>query len=291
MRKARKVSWMLSLPLLVLLISSSSFPAWGVGIRPNRIDASVPYGETEIIEVTVTNPGDDPLQVDVSLNGLDMTQNGVLLWLGNDGRDADGNFYLYANIGYYVAFEPATFTVEPQSEATFLVQIRTPDAYSEEEMAGCVGALWFDVVNASANSAGTSPFNAVFRLVTFVLIQFDGGQYRAAEMTSLPVHQDEEMDIHFRVLFSNQGNVHVSPTGQVVIREAESGEIVDVLGLSEGTALPKRPRKYAAIWRSSSQRQGRFIAEFSVTYDSDALDLTASVLITVDAEGVVKEQN
>jgi len=289
--KARKASWTLTLPLLVMLISSSSFLALGVGIRPNRIDAVIPYGEIEIIEVTVTNPGDDPLQVDVSLNGLDMTQNGALLWLGNDGRDADGNFYLYANIGSFVTFEPETFTIEPQAEATFLVQVRTPDAYQEEEMAGCVGALWFDIVNASANSAGTSPFNAVFRLVTFVLIQFDGGQHRAAAMTSLPVYQDEEMDTHFPVLFSNQGNAHVSPTGQVVIREAESGEIVDVLGLTEGTALPKRPREYEAIWRSSSLRQGRFIAEFSVTYDSDSPDLTASVVITVDAEGVVREQN
>ena len=289
--KATRAPWTRTLPLLILLISSASFCVFGIGIQPNRIDTIIPYGETEIIEVTVTNPGDDPLQVDVSLVGLDMTQSGALLWLGNDGRDAAGNFYPYANISPYVAVEPNSFTVEPHSEVTILVQVRTPDAYQEEEMAGCVGALWFDVVNAAADSEGSSPFNTVFRLITFVLIRFDGGQHRAAELTRLPVYQDKELDIHFPVLFSNQGNVHVSPSGHVVIREAESEEIVDVIGLTEGTALPQRPREYEAIWRSSSQRQGRFIAEFSVTYGSDSPDLTASVLIVVDDGELVPEQD
>ncbi|MCK5248157.1 hypothetical protein KAR02_14730, partial [Candidatus Bipolaricaulota bacterium] len=197
----------------------------------------------------------------------------------------------YANISPYVAVEPNSFTVEPHSEVAILVQVRTPDVYQEEEMAGCVGALWFDVVNAAADSEGSSPFNTVFRLITFVLIRFDGGQHRAAELTTLPVYQDKELNIHFPVLFSNQGNVHVSPSGQVIIREAESGEIVDVLGLSEGTALPQRPREYQAIWSSSSLRQGRFIAEFSVTYGSDSPDLTASVLIVVDDGELVPEQD
>ena len=281
--KAIRTSWKFTLPLLVLLISSSSFLALGVGIRPNRIDAITPYGETEIIEVTVTNPGNDPLQIDVSLMGLEMAQDGTLLWLANDGTDATGNLYPYANIGRYVTFEPATFTIEPHSEVALLVQVHTPDTYQDEEMAGCVGALWFDVVNAPANSAGTSPFNAVFRLITFVLVQFESGQQRAAELTSLPVYQDWQMDIHLPFLFSNQGNAHASPTGQVVIREVESGEIVDILGFSEGTALPQRPREYEAIWRSSSLRQGRFIAEFTVTYDTDTPDLTASIPIEVNA--------
>jgi len=289
--KARKASWTRTLPLLILLISSASFCVFGIGIQPNRIDTIIPYGETEIIEVTVTNPGDDPLQVDVSLMGLEMTQSGELLWLGNDGRDAAGNFYPYANISPHVTIEPTVFTVESHEETTIHVQVRTPAAYQEEEMAGRIGALWFDVVNATADSEGSSPFNTVFRLITFVLIRFDGGQHRAAELTTLPVYQDKESDIHLPVLFSNQGNVHVSPSGQVVIRNAESGEIVDVIGLAEGTALPQRPREYEAVWRSSSQRQGRFIAEFSVTYDSAVPDLTASVVITVDAEGVVQEQN
>jgi len=289
--KARKASWTRNLPLLILLISSASFCVFGIGIQPNRIDTIIPYGETDIIEVTVTNPGDDPLQVDVSLMGLEMTQSGEILWLGNDGRDAAGNFYPYANISPHVTIEPTVFTVEPHEETTIHVQVRTPGSRQEEAMAGCVGALWFDVVNAAADSEGSSPFNTVFRLITFVLIQFDGGQHRAAELTTLPVYQDNELDIHFPVLFSNQGNVHVSPSGQVVIRKAESGEIVDVIGLTEGTALPQRPREYEAVWRSSSQRQGRFIAEFSMTYGSDSPDLTASVLITVDAGGGVQEQN
>jgi len=291
--KARRAPWALTLPLLILLISSGSLLVFGIGIQPNRIETIVPYGETEIIQVTVTNPGDDPLQVDVSLMGLEMTQSGTLLWLGNDGRDAAGNFYPYANVSAYVTFEPDTFTVEPHSEITLLVQVRAPDAYQEEDMAGCVGAFWFDVVNASADSEGTSPFNTVFRLITFVLIQFDGGQHRTAEMTSLPVYQDEQMDIHLPVLFSNQGNIHLSPTGQAVIREAGSGEIVDILGFSEGTALPQRPREYQATWRNSSLRQGRFIVEFTLTYDTDIPDLTASIPIAVDEGKLVPaaEQN
>jgi len=291
--KARKAPWVLTLSLLAVLISSVVFCAFGIGIHPNRIDTIIPYGETEIIEVAMTNPGDDPLQVDVSLMGLEMAQDATLLWLGPDGTDAAGNMYPYANISPYVTFEPSTFIIEPQSEDTLYVHVRAPDAYQEANMAGCIGALWFDVVNASADSEGTSPFNTVFRLITFVLIQFDGGQHRAAQMASLPVYQDDQMDIHLPFLFSNQGNAHVSPTGQVVIREVESGEIVDILGFSEGTALPQRPREYKAIWRTASLRQGRFIVEFTVTYDTDRPDLTASIPIEVDAGRLIAstEQN
>ncbi len=283
--KAKRASWALTLPLLILLISSGRFFAFGIGIQPNRIDMIVPYGETEIIQVTVTNPGDDPLQVDVSLMGLEMTQSGALLWLTNDGTNAAGNIYPYANISPHVAFEPSTFTIEPHSEDTLYVHVRAPDACREANMAGCIGALWFDVVNASADSEGTSPFNTVYRLITFVLIQFDGGQHHIAELASLPIYQDEQMDIHLPFLFSNRGNAHVSPTGHVVIREVESGEIVDTLGFPEGTALPQRPREYQAIWRSASTRQGRFIVEFTVTYGTDTADLTASIPIEVDARG------
>jgi len=264
--KARRHPWALALLLFALLISSVGFCTLGIGIEPNRIDVSVPYGETEVVQVTVTNPGNDFLR-----------------------SDAAGNTYPYANISPYVTVVPKSFTIEPHSEVVVLVQVRAPDAYHEGEMAGCVGALWFDVVNSTANSEGSSLFNNVFRLISFVLVQFDGGQLRTAALTPLPTYQDEKMDIHLPVLFSNQGNVHVAPTGQVVIREAETGEIVDVLGLSGGTALPQCPREYQATWRSSSLGQGRFIAETTVAYDTDAPDLSASIFITVDQGRLVEE--
>ena len=287
--KARRDPRALALPLFALLIASVGFCTIGIGIQPNRIDVVVPYGETEVVQVTVTNPGDDVLQVDTTLVGLHMNQTGALLWLENNGSDAAGNIYPYANISPYVTVAPKSFTIEPHSEVTILVQVRAPDAYQRGEMAGCVGALWFDVVNSTANSKGSSFFNNVFRLISFVLVQFDGGQLRTAALRPLPAYQDEKMDIHLPVLFSNQGNVHVAPTGQVVIREAETGEVVDVLGFSGGTALPQCPREYQAIWKSSSIRQGRFIAETTVTYDADGPDLTASIFITVDQGRLVEE--
>lgn len=289
--KARRDPWTLALPLFALFVLSVGFCALGIGIQPNRIDVVVPYGETEVVQVIVTNPGDDALQVDTTLVGLNMDQTGALLWIESNGSDAAGNIYPYANISPYITVAPSSFSIEPHSEIAILVQVRAPDAYHEGEMAGCVGALWCDVVNTAANSEGASFFNNVFRLISFVLVQFDGGRLRTAALAPLPAYQDEKMDIHLPVLFSNQGNVHVVPTGQVIIREVETGEIVDVLGLSGGTALPECPREYQAIWRNPSLRQGRFVAETTVTYDADRPDLTASILITLDKGQLVEEQN
>lgn len=285
--KLRNASWTLTLPVLALLISIASVSASGVGIQPNRIDTIVPYGETKSIEIAVTNPGDDPMQVDVSLMGLEMAEDGSLLWLGNDGTDAAGNVYPYSNISPHVTFEPASFTIEPHSEVALLVQVRAPDTYQEEGMAGCVGALWFDVTSASADSDEASPFNTVFRLVAFVLVKFDGGQQRIAKLASLPIYQDDQMDLHLPFLLSNLGNVHISLTGQVVIREAGSGEIVDSVGFSEGTALPQRPREYQGLWMKSALRQGEFIVEFIATYDTSGPELTDSIWITIDKNLVV----
>ncbi|MCK5247349.1 hypothetical protein KAR02_10645, partial [Candidatus Bipolaricaulota bacterium] len=96
--RVRKASWAMALLLLVLSISIISICAFGVGIQPNRIDTIIPYGEMESIEITVTNPGDASVHVEVSLAGLEMARDGSLFWLGNDGTDGDGNVYPYSNI-------------------------------------------------------------------------------------------------------------------------------------------------------------------------------------------------
>ena len=50
-----------------------------------------------------------------------------------------------------------------------------------------------------------------------------GEGYAYAEMSTLPLIQDNNGDIRFRVAVANSGTVHFSPEGHVTLREANTG--------------------------------------------------------------------
>lgn len=244
--------------LEVLSFGSGPF---AIGISPHRVDANVSVGGTRTVELTLTNRGTYHQSVRVTLVGLSMDPTGEIQWLGSDGADASGEGYRYAEIGPYVTVEPESFTIPPEFDVSVLLRIRAPDALPAGAMAGRVGALWFDITpqDDSATALGS-----IVRVVTFVLVQF-GDPQPSAEMSTLPLTQDANGDIRFRVLVANTGTVHFSPMGQVTLQEADTGSQIDVIQLSGGTALPECPREYSATWSVPPDLSGSYSAEISVS--------------------------
>lgn len=234
---------------------------FAIGISPHRVDAEVSVGGTRTVELTLTNRGTCYQSIDVSLVGISMGWTGEIRWLGSDGKDASGEGYAYAEIGPYVTVEPESFTIPPEHEVSVRVRIRAPDVIPAGAMAGRVGALWFDVTPQDDSAAA---LGSVIRVVTYVLIQF-GDPKPLVELSTLPLIQDGNGDIRFRVSVANTGTVHFSPEGQVTLREAGTGDRIDVIQLSSGTALPDCPREYSAAWSVPSDLSGSYTAEISVS--------------------------
>lgn len=130
-------------------------------------------------------------------------------------------------------------------------------------MAGRVGALWFDVADRGDDGA---LFDSVVRFITFLLLRLDDDRQAAAELSALAPRQDASGGVVLPVLLTNTGNVHLTPTGRVAIRDARSGRLVDELYLVEGTSLPQCPRSYAAVWVGDRVEDGEYDAEFAVAF-------------------------
>ena len=244
-----------------LEVQSLGSGPFAIGISPHRVDASVSVGGTRTVELTLTNRGTYGQSVYVAVVGLSMGPTGEIRWLGSDGKDASGEGYCYAEIGPYVTVEPESFTIPPESDVTVLLRIRAPDAIPEGAMAGRVGALWFDITPQDDRATA---LGSIVRVATFLLIQF-GNPQPAAEMSALPPIQEMNGDIRLGVLVANTGIVHFSPVGQVTLREADTGDPIDVIQLSDGTALPECPREYTAAWSIPSDLSGSYSAEISVS--------------------------
>ncbi|MGB2984168.1 MAG: hypothetical protein WBC63_09995 [Candidatus Bipolaricaulia bacterium] len=256
-------------PLLLLLpLLCIQHAVLGIGIRPHRVDVVVSQGTAEVIEITLTNSAEETKSVDVSLVGVRSLQDGSLVWLSEDGTDGAGQLYPYASIGNHVMIEPSSFTMAPGSEHTLRLRVQAPEALEPGGMAGRVGALWLDVRDEREDDA---LFDSVIRFVAFVLIEFDGGQRRAADLTVLKACQEDSGDLSLPILLSNTGNTHLSPTGLATIRDSATGEIVEQIALSEGTLLPGCPREYTAVWKAASVRDGRFDVEFVLSCDGTLL--------------------
>ena len=273
--------------LEVLSLGSRPF---AVGISPHRVDANVSVGGIRTVELTLTNLGTYHQSVRVTLVGLSMASTGEVRWLGSDGKDASGEGYHYAEIGSCVSIKPDSFTIPPESQVPVFVHIEAPDEIPTGAMAGRVGALWFDITpqDDSATALGS-----IVRVVTYVLVQF-GDPQLGVEMSTLPLTQDVNGDIRFRVLVANTGTVHFSPVGQVTLREADTGDPIDVIQLSGGTALPECPREYGATWSIPSDLSGSYSAEISVSCAieqppqafSISFNLHEGRLINDDSQGV-----
>jgi hypothetical protein len=245
--------------LEVLSLGSRAF---AIGISPHRVDAYVSVGDTRTVELTLTNRGTYHQSVRVTLVGLSVDPTGGIRWLGNDGEDASGEGYAYAEIGPYVTLERESFTIPPEFDVSVLLRIRAPEAIPTGAMAGRVGALWFDITPQDDMGAA---LGSVVRVVAYVLVRF-GDPQPTAEMSTLPVIQDANGDIRFGVLVANTGTVHFSPVGQVTLRDADTRDPVDVIQLSGGTALPGCPREYSAAWSVPSDLSGSYRAEISLSY-------------------------
>lgn len=282
--RVRRVSLGLLTSLAAALAAIPSLCALGIGLSQHRVDVAVSLGETRTVSIIVSNPGDAEKHVAVSLAGLRTTLRGDPVWLDSDGSDGNGTRYEYADIGSAVSVSPTDVNVPPHGSVEVCVHIAAPAVLEESGLAGRVGAIWFDVSDV-VPSDGSFFFDNVFRVVAFVLVQFDGMQVPAAEAPALQVRSTSGRDVVFAACFRNIGNVHVAPMGRVVIRDKEDGHTVQVLALDYGTSLPGVPREYVASLSTASLPDGTYSvqAEFDLGTGPSLLSSPYS-LILADGE-------
>jgi len=253
--------------LIALLVVEVAYP-W-LGVSSYRIEVDLSFGATTERTIVVTNVSDSSKLVEPSVCGLRLRPAGDLVWLSPNGKDARGNVYEYGAVSALLEINPAEVTLPAGSSAEFTVRIIAPGKYTEGAPAGRAGALLFTASPVGVAGQESPLFESSFRVVTFLLVRFNEHQQLEVHLRETEIQQRSTDELRFSARMENTGNVHLSPQGQILLRDMLTGEVVAELGLSEGTLLPECERIYYCDWDYPEGLTGTFEAMYVISCRDD----------------------
>jgi len=242
-------------------------------VGPGKIELQIEPGQSKMVEVTVSNRTGVPRTFEIAaedaVGSTDPNQN--LILLGDDR----GPYSLKD----YISVEATRFELGHNERARIPVTVTLPP---NAEPGGLYGSLLISTVSTEAKSgdeAGTQPQSAIVaRIGTLFFITIPGDvakSGRLANFATIPEKKFyQEGPITFGVLYENTGSVHLTPFGEVRIKNI-LGEEVGVVTLEPWFILPQSLRLREVTW-DREFLFGRYIATVSIddNYSGEANVMT-----------------
>ena len=236
--------------ILALIIVPALFyfyePVYGITIGPSRFEVSLPPGEIAGADYYVQNETDRPVHVVVEPeNWLKDTYNYESLaiedWLGLD---------IYE------------FDLEPKEIKKLKLTITVP--------ADRTGELVAQIFFTSAVRSETGEATGVrSRLGAILYVAVKGTEIVDAGIENINVSKVIENDkekLKIEINVRNKGNVHLRPTGQVLIKDGK-GEMLAELELLSGRAtLPNKYQEYDAFLEEPGLKKGKYNVTATINY-------------------------
>jgi len=238
----------------------------GLTISPPIIEPNIKPGEQAEFIIRVNNPTDSLIEDNIYV--LDFRAKG-------DAGQPD--FYTATDdnakytISKWVTFNQPKIALTPGQVAEFKFTISVP---ANAEPGGHYGAVFF--ADTPPKIEGDSSQVALSSMIgTLILAKVPGDVTESALVqdfsTDRMLYLRNQVDFDLRV--TNAGNVHVKPTGDILIRNI-FGSIVDQVSVNEqgGNVLPSSTRKFTTSWKSKKILFGYYTAEAKMIYgDSKTL--------------------
>ena len=101
------------------------------------------------------------------------------------------------------------------------------------------------------------------------LIRFNEHQQSEVHLSGTDIQQWSMSGLRFSASMENSGNVHLSPQGQILVRDMLTAQVVAELGLSGGTLLPECERIYYCDWDYPEGLTGTFEAMYAISCRDD----------------------
>jgi len=260
------------LSLLLLLLTAAPLKAQnaaGITVTPVVDTFNVTPGQTVTRSVRVINPVTRPL-----------TLYPRILDFHTDNENGQPQFYSikeknspYA-MSTWATFSKPFLRVEPNEEEPFDVTITAP---VDADPGGHYAAILFSTeepkLDQDVSQIGVVGLVGTLLLATvpgaidqrLILQDFTGPRF----LISPPAN--------FTTLFSNLGNVHIAPSGEIKIRNW-SGDITKTLAINEGggNVLPESKRRFENTWQFDWKAFGKYTATAVAYYGSPEQQLTAT---------------
>lgn len=151
------------------------------------------------------------------------------------------------------------------------------------EAGGHYGAIVIDLKPNQEQIKGTSGVAVGNKIAVLVALEVSGEKKQEASILSFKANKfiNEGLPIEFSFRMSNEGNVHLTPTGAISIGKANSNEKVGLVYVNSnndgtGKLLPKVIREYPAKFEKTDKKMGwgKYKATLSISYGNPSISKT-----------------
>jgi len=235
----------LTIVLTTLAVSPSyadtTSPATGLQLSPAVVNLEGTPGQSYTINVKVTNVTTSVLNFTTAINDFGSKDE-----TGTPSILLDPTQKLPTTIQTWVQNSPV-FTLAPQEKETVSINVAVP---ADAEAGGHYGVIRFTGLPENSDKANVG---LVASAGTLVLVRIAGDIKENLQLTTFTTATSTEKETSFFETgplklverFTNTGNVHVQPVGQIEIRDT-FGSHVDTLQVNpdKGNVLPGSVRRF-----------------------------------------------
>lgn len=220
-------------------------------IGPGKTEISLEPGETATRVITVTNRTGETNTFDIELEDFTAASGTT------DTVDLLGDQRGPASLVDLLNPEVTEFTLEQGEEIEFQVEVTAPEG---AEPGGRYGAV---IISNAPDESESGTARVTTRLASLFLVRIEGDVTESGQLSDFrmagpsSVFLDSSGPEQFEILFENTGNVHLTPYGQVIIKNM-FGQTVDTIGIDAYFALPDSTRYRAIENNDDGFRIGRY---------------------------------
>lgn len=237
-----------------------------IALQTLKIEQEVVPGGQIATVIKLFNDQEAPLVIYPSIEGFtdsgDETGNPTFMPIDSDINDLPN----------WIIFNEEKYVIPVGERIEVPIVIDIP---KNAEPGGHYATIFFSSVPTGSDN-GTVQLGS--RIGTLVILDVEGEVYEEVNLLSFQTKDEQKSFNHLPILFEtrleNKGNVHVKPSGSIVIKNIFGMTAVELeFNSQDGNILPKTIRKYSDLWikdDSSLDNEG-FFGRLSMEWNNFAL--------------------
>lgn len=239
-------------------------------ISPTKVELDVKPGDTISRDIEVSNRTGSTLTIEFSVEDFEGSNDPqqATLFKGDEDSKWGARRWLQPEI--------SSIVLKHGESVTFRTKVTIP---KDAEPGGHYAALFASATYASQNEEGAA-INITSRVGSLFLIRVEGAVVEVGNLSKPEVQTLSEYGpINIGLVFNNQGNVHLKPSGHVTITNLLGQTVADI-PVPEWVVLPQASRRSVVTW-DNQYLFGRYTATAEIGYTADGSPIVVSTTFWV----------
>ncbi|MHB8793748.1 MAG: COG1470 family protein [Thermoleophilia bacterium] len=234
-------------------------------ISPTKVELEIKPGESAEREIAVANRTGSTITIEFSMEDFEGSTDPsqATVFFGDEDSSWGARKWLEPEL--------ASIVLKQGETVTFRTKINVP---KNAEPGGHYAALFAFSTYETEDESGTA-INITSRVGTLFLIKVAGTAVETGNLSKPEISTFSEYGpIDIGLIFNNEGNIHLKPSGRVIITNI-LGQSVAEIAVPEWVVLPESSRRNMIKW-DSHYLFGRYTARAEIGYTSDGAAIIQS---------------